>query len=87
MSFLESDDDDLRVEGGNFSVIGTATPVNGGSSVTSDPTTFPDDAVFCTLEPNTSYNFVIQLVSQASDGIMIGSFSGTFTTLTVSGEF
>ena len=79
--------DDVRVEGGSFDVMGTATRVNGGTVVNSDPATYPDDAVFSNLVSNTSYSFVIDIVSNASDRIVIGTFSGNFRTLASSGEF
>ena len=77
----------VRVEGGSFSVVGTATRVSDNTMVTSDSATYPDSAEFRNLKSNTSYNFVIQIVSQATDGIMIGSFSGSFTTMASSCEF
>ena len=85
MSFPESGD--VSVQEDSFNVVGTATRVNGGITVDSDPATYRNSAVFRNLEPNTSYNFAIQIVSQATDGIMIGSFSGSFTTMPSSCEF
>ena len=79
--------DDVRVEGGSFDVVGTATRVTGGSAVESEPATYPDPAVFSNLVSNTSYSFVIDIVSNASDRIVIGTFSGNFRTSVSSGEF
>ena len=67
----------VRVEGGSFNVVGTATRVNVGTMVNSDPAIYPANAVFSNLESNVSYEFAIEIISNASDRTVIGRFSIT----------
>ena len=70
--------DDVRVQDGSFDVVGNATLVRDNTVViTSEPATYPDNAVFLNLVPNVSYEFAIEIVSKASDRTVIGRFSIT----------
>ena len=70
----------VNVQANSFNVVGTATQAGDSAMVTSDAATYPANAIFNDLDSNTSYSFVIQIVSQATDHKIIGSFNGTFTT-------
>ena len=76
----------VRVQDDSFGVMVTATTDNGCNVVASAPTTYTA-ALFSNLESNTNYNFVLQIVSNARDGTIIGIFSGTFKTFSPSSEF
>ena len=70
----------VNVQANRFNVVGTATQAGDSATVTSDAATYPANAIFNDLDSNTSYSFVIQIVSRAADHKIIGSFNGTLTT-------
>ena len=64
----------------NFNTVGTVFQSNGNTIVTSDTSTYPANVVFEDLFSNTSYTYILQVVSKDDSSIIIASFSGTFTT-------
>ena len=70
----------VNVQANSFNVVGIATQAGDSATVTSDAATYPANAIFNDLDSNTSYGFVIHIVSRATDHKIISSFSGTFTT-------
>ena len=74
------------VAANSFNVVGTAFQTSNDAMVAMDTRTYPENIVFRGLEPSTSYRYTIQIVSTADDSIVIGSYSGTFTTSPPSGE-
>ena len=70
----------------SFDVVGTAFQTCDNIMAATDTKTYPANTEFRGLDPNTSYRYMILIVSKANDSIAIGSYSGTFTTSPPSGE-